>query len=303
MENNAAANRSRSWVFTLNNPADDVRPCLEDNMLYLVYQLEEGEQGTPHLQGFVYWANAVRMVTMRQFLPGAHVEVARGTPAQNKAYCTKDSGRLDGPWEFGDMPRQGKRRDWDRAYEVIDAAVRDGDTDADIIMQVLEQDHHFIEKMPAIVKYAQLLRKRHRRMPQRGPPVVRLYWGPTGSGKTRRCWDEAPLAYAKPAGKWFEGYCGQEEVILDEFPDESIPITLLLQMLDRYPLTVEVKGGSVGWTPSHIWISSNLPPESWYPEASQEHRDALMRRLTEFGVIEHMMGQAAPGPSVEGFRP
>ena len=40
------------WCFTHNNPGD-FRPQLSDEIQYLVYQLEVGGQGTPHLQGVV----------------------------------------------------------------------------------------------------------------------------------------------------------------------------------------------------------------------------------------------------------
>jgi len=40
----------------------------------------------------------------------AHLEASRGSPQQNKEYCTKEP-RLGGPWEFGEMGEQGKRCD------------------------------------------------------------------------------------------------------------------------------------------------------------------------------------------------
>jgi len=47
---------AKNWLFTINNPIDEDRDRLislkEDaNVNYLIYQLEEGEEGTPHFQG------------------------------------------------------------------------------------------------------------------------------------------------------------------------------------------------------------------------------------------------------------
>ena len=38
---------------------------------------------------------------------------AKGSPEQNRKYCTKDDTRIAGPWERGEMPAsgQGKRND------------------------------------------------------------------------------------------------------------------------------------------------------------------------------------------------
>ena len=50
-----AAKPSRAWCFTINNPTHKVLfpDGLPDGIKYIVYQLERGEQGTPHLQGFI----------------------------------------------------------------------------------------------------------------------------------------------------------------------------------------------------------------------------------------------------------
>lgn len=48
---------------------------------------------------------------------------------------------------------------------------------------------------------------------------VEVFWGTTGTGKSRRAWDEAGVgAYSKcPRSKFWDGYQGQENVVVDEF--------------------------------------------------------------------------------------
>lgn len=58
-----------------------------------------------------------------------------------------------------------------------------------------------------------------------------------------------------------------------------IDIAHLLRWLDRYPVIVEVKGGSQVLKAECIWITSNLDPRSWYPDLDQETLAALLRRL------------------------
>ena len=106
------------------------------------------------------------------------------------------------------------------------------------------------------------------------------YWGATGTGKSRRAWDEAGLdAYPKdPRTKFWDGYRGQEHVVMDEFRG-AIDIGHILRWLDRYPVIVEVKGSSVVLKASKIWITSNLHPRSWFMELDEITYLALERRL------------------------
>lgn len=108
----------------------------------------------------------------------------------------------------------------------------------------------------------------------------KVYWGPTGTGKSRRAWDEAGVdAFPKdPRTKWWDGYTGQENIIIDEFRG-SIDIAHLLRWLDRYPVRVEAKGQSLPLRGSQFWITSNISPSLWYPELDDETKGALMRRL------------------------
>lgn len=110
--------------------------------------------------------------------------------------------------------------------------------------------------------------------------IVTVYWGKTGVGKSRRAWEEAGMeAYAKdPRSKFWYGYRGEKKVIIDEFRG-GIDVAHLLRWLDRYPVSVELKGSSRPLQATHIWITSNLPPGKWYPELDRETDQALLRRL------------------------
>jgi len=107
-----------------------------------------------------------------------------------------------------------------------------------------------------------------------------VFWGITGSGKSRRAWDEAGLeGFPKdPRTKFWCGYRDQAHVVIDEFRG-GIDIAHMLRWLDRYPVIVEIKGGAVCLAASKIWITSNLSPDDWYPDADQATKDALRRRL------------------------
>lgn len=117
--------------------------------------------------------------------------------------------------------------------------------------------------------------------------VVKVFWGKTGTGKSRRAWEEAGWdAYPKdPNTKFWDGYQHQENVVIDEFRGK-IDISHMLRWLDRYPVIVECKFGAVSFNARKIWITSNKNPRDWYPDLDSETVDALLRRLeiTEFAL-------------------
>lgn len=59
--------RSRAWCFTLNNYTDDCINHLDGvQCRYLLYGKEIGEQGTPHLQGYIVFKSARTLASVRK---------------------------------------------------------------------------------------------------------------------------------------------------------------------------------------------------------------------------------------------
>ena len=117
--------RAKHWTWTLNNPTDDEEQRLADafdagSIIYHVYGRETGENGTPHLQGYTIFEAAIGFTTVKNRLGTArlHIEVSKGSPAQNRAYCTKD-GDFE---EHGQPPpdNSGRRTDLESFFEWSD---------------------------------------------------------------------------------------------------------------------------------------------------------------------------------------
>lgn len=112
---------------------------------------------------------------------------------------------------------------------------------------------------------------------------VVVYWGATGTGKTRAVWEHAASPediWVYPGNGWFDGYDGQPIVLFDDFSGSEFKIQYLLKLLDRYPMQVPIKGDFVNWAPREIFITSNKDPNDWYANALPEHVRALFRRFT-----------------------
>lgn len=239
--------------------------------MYCVWQLEEGEEGTRHLQGYVLFSNAVRFSTVKKYNNTAHWEIRRGTHDQAKTYCTKSDTRVEGPFEFGKEPRgQGSRTDLAAIKERVDR----GDVEADL----WEADFSSMVKYTrGIREYIQLKCK-----PRTWKTTVDVLWGPTGCGKSHAAREEAgDGAYWKIRGnnEWWDGYLGQPNVVIDEFYG-WLRWDSLLRLLDQYPLRLEIKGGSQQFVARRIWITSNAPPSEWYEYGPKMQYRTLERRLT-----------------------
>jgi hypothetical protein len=76
---------------------------------------------------------------------------------------------------------------------------------------------------------------------------------------------------------WWDGYCGQDAVLIDDF-DGWVPFRTFLQWLDVYPLTLPIKGGFVVANFSRVFITSNLDPTVWFPGVDYA---PLLRRFSE----------------------
>jgi hypothetical protein len=255
------------WIATI--PHHLFVPFLHEKVDWLKGQLESGAQdGYLHWQFCVHLKQKATIVGVKELYgPGGHYELTKSKAAES--YCTKEETRVQGTsFELGIRPfKRNSSVDW--------AAIRDksmrGEVDS-IIQEFpdVAMRHYF--SIRAIAKdYA---RPKPRPIMQ-----VKIFHGPTGTGKSFKAFQEAGENYYRksPSTKWWDGYRGEQNVVIDEFSGQ-IGICHLLQWLDKYPMSVEIKGGCVPLGATNFWITSNIALSDWYPEATVEHRDALRRR-------------------------
>ncbi len=282
---------NRHFCFTLNNPTLTPEALLKEldedpRVRYCVFQEEKGEdetrgQNTVHYQGYVELKNAQRFAAMHLLIPRAHWEKRRGTRDQARDYCMKEETRQAGPWECGEFKsQQGTRTD------LLDAIATAQETWS--IADVAEQHPEtFVKYNRGLSDYIFHVR------PARSianPPSVHLYFGPTGTGKTKKAYEADANLYSKdPSSMWFDGYHGQNTLLLDDYSGAASKMSLntMLQLLDRYPVQVPIKGGYAKMTARHIVITTNLHPSVWFNYSRREEQyKALQRRFTQIVVFK-----------------
>lgn len=249
----------------LTLPHQSFTPFLHRGVKYIKGQLESGAGGYLHWQIIVTFSEPVRLAAVKSIYgTTCHAEPTRSAAAG--AYVWKDDTAVIGTrFELGSVGVVGKnKRDWDAILH----SAKSGDYSG-IPADVVVRSYGSLKRITA-----------DNLRPLAIERTVHVFWGATGTGKSRRAWGEAGLdAYPKdPATKFWDGYQGQKNVVIDEFRG-TIGIHNMLRWLDRYPVIVEIKGSSVVLNAETIWITSNLHPSSWYPELDLETQAALLRRL------------------------
>lgn len=259
---------ARYWIGTI--AADTWDPAqvspLRSEIAYVRGQKEIGEGGFEHWQVIFVFKSAQRLRACKNYAQSStgHFEATRSEAALE--YVWKEDTRVAGSqFQLGRLPvNRSRKRDWDAVLQSAKSGKLD-EIPADILVRCYSQISRISKDFMAPVAVER---------------IINVYWGRTGSGKSRRAWDEAGLlSYPKdPSTKWWDGYRGQENVVIDEFRGR-IAVEHLLRWFDRYPVCVETKGGAVVLRATTIWVTSNLSPDQWFPELDQETLSALRRRL------------------------
>lgn len=259
--------RDRAWVFTLNNYTDKNIDKLESlGYRYLIYGKEVAPStGTPHLQGFIYFENARSFKALKTVLPWRIVpRYKTSTNEQAIEYCKKENNWV----EYGTPPKQGARED-----------IKDART-------AVFEDKMSIREIAQFasfqgLKHAEAL-QRYIDPPMRTDQEIIWRFGDPGVGKTRWVYDN----YAQHeiwkwnSSKWFDGYDGHKVVLLDDYRPDILPISTLLNLLDIYPLRVEVKGGFRPLLSKIIIITAVTSPEETFINPG-EPVEQLLRRINK----------------------
>lgn len=261
---------SRGWIVVINNyTQDDVDQVLATvgGSAYAIFGYEVGEQGTPHLQGYIYYKSDCSFSSLKKKLRRAHLEAAKGTAAHNYRYCSKDGNLLI---EHGTAPKQGKRSDIDH----LRSELKKGANMRDVID--FAPSYQTARMGELWLKYNE--------KPRDFSPDIRWYHGSTGMGKTRAAIEWLGPDYYTPVSfKWWEGYDAHENVLIDEIRSDFCRYHEFLRLLDRYQYRVECKGGSRQFLAKRIAITSPYHPKDVFN--TTEDITQLTRRISSVTLL------------------
>jgi hypothetical protein len=276
----------RRFRFTLNNYTQEdldalvCRPFAQGNRVtYICYGLENAPTtGTPHVQGYLEVEKKTTFTGIQHYCTAAYQRA--DTPWDTcKAYCFKTRPGDESNtvvYEEGTPMRQGQRNDLNAIGEQIVGGVRP-EAIAEENPGMYARYHRGLHALRAAVI--------DRPRDQATPKNVVVLFGPTGTGKTRTAIERLTELYGSyylwdpTLHPWWDGYDCHRGVVIDEFRGQ-LPFSVILRLLDRYRMTVQVKGGMRQFVADTIYITSPKHPDEWYKDDGSDKLNQLKRRIT-----------------------
>lgn len=279
--------RSRNWCFTVNNyTANQIEVIQGLTCRYIIYGKEVGEQGTPHLQGYVSFAAGKTLSATRTCFPaGVHLTASLGSAEQNITYCSKENDT----WSKGTPPVSNTRKG------ELGAAVYDAAWEAAKLGN--------LEAIPAQlrIRYYDTFRRiaaDYAPIPAHLPDKKIGIWlyAPSDAGKTTWVMTNYPDIYRKdPKTKWFDGYIAGQALLLDDVSPYSVGSSdWFKEWTDKWRFRAEFKGGSRLIRPPLVIITSQYTPyHVWPADKDLETRSAILNRfnlktLQDYVIVDYL---------------
>lgn len=174
----------------------------------------------------------------------------------------KEDTRIEGPWEFGEKPKA--KVDWKEIRDLAKESKFE-----DIPAEQYIKYHHNLQKIAT----ENLAPKNFEEC--RGIWI----WGEPGTGKTTFARTEyGEDVYIKPQSKWWDGYRGQQIVILDDLDSDCLSHYLKI-WADKWSCTGEVKHGTVALNYEKFIVTSNFSIDELFSKLPETTREAIKRRF------------------------
>lgn len=300
------------YVFTINNPNDHARSLVHASigkeiskslgdgfhLTYAIWSLERGSQGTQHIQGYFEINKKKKWNALKNHLKPFHAwcAPARGSAQSNIDYISHTGEHEDkagalcaGPWYLGDEPSKGQGNRTD--IKALADALKEGKS-----MVSLATDH--TDTMLKYFSNAQKLHTLLNKKTRQWMTELYIYTGVAGSGKSHAAYEEAkqylkdnnleeePYMLMIPSNPsaplWWQDYDGQSVVIIDDFYG-TIGLNYFKQLVDKYPMKVNMKNGHAEFLAKRIYVTSNQGWRTWWSTEllqNKENEHAIVRRIT-----------------------
>ena len=271
---------SRKWCFTCFKMDTDFAQIFKeyhDIIRFLII----GQEICPktkkqHWQGYIQMYDPCRL-TKIQFIfeDKCHLESQRGNDFQASDYCKKDKKYIS----FGTPTKQGARTDLENLKKIIN-------NNASHMECYNEHFSSYLKYRGYFDKYRECLtRERAKKFRN---VEVEILSGPTRSGKTRKYLYNEDGSYNDSAFKincndldWFDGYEGQEILILDEFKNQ-VKLTKLLDLLDGHICRLSIKGCHTYALWTKVIITTNLKKKEIFPNITKDLIAPFWARVHKF---------------------
>lgn len=291
------------WFITKNNiPQDPTTNWKEyfsqfiklEEIRWMVWQVELGSSKAHyHIHAVISYYSAKRFRTIHSSFEQPHLKWLDSRERKDEfnqkiLYCQKERTRVSGPYTHGYIPKtQGERTD---LLQIRDMAKKGMD-----FTQIVDVDEVCASAMrcvKAIDRISDSSEERRRSALGQIPTEVICLYGKSGTGKTHDAFHKYGSAVKVESQNdklYLSNYNPKvhKTLVIDEFKS-NIPLFLLLQIMDGYPTSFAVRYGTVWNWWDRVVITSQNSPKEWYPNITEEEREALM---TRFDKVIYYNGQ------------
>jgi len=280
--------KARNYCFTLNNYQANYRDTF--NAITGVKYLVCGEElapttGTPHLQGYICFNNPRTLGSVMRLGLGS-ITVAAGNSLQNYQYCTKTRPSA-GPRPADVTPNEVIFTIGVRPLTPEEKGEGEKERWRNIRLLATEGRLDEIEDQIYVTRFDTLQRIAAHHMPNAQPlPITDgggcgiWIMGNSGVGKSHSVWEKynRDEVYLKARTKWWDGYRGQEIVLVDDFDKYNVKLGGdVKDWADKWPFHAEKKGGSLNIRPRLVLVTSQYSIEDIWED--MQTRAALNRRF------------------------
>lgn len=252
----ASTKKARYWILTIHTGTNSWKPFTElpKDVQWCRGQKEIGSNtNAEHWQIFVAFSKAVRLSKIKSIFGACHAEPTRSEAAES--YVWKDETRIEGSqFEIGQKAIQrNKKEDWNRLRQQAQSGNLEAIAEENPNLYITHYRNLKLIAMDNMAKPNDLT----------SPSGIWIY-GPPGVGKSffvRQQYGHD--LYLKAQNKWWDGYQGQKNVLLDDL-DSNILGHYLKIWADQYAFMAECKGSSIQIRPNNFIITSNYKPEDLF---------------------------------------
>ncbi len=262
--------KQRNFVVTnWNCDAEIYQQLIDDKKIQFIAYGEETcpTTGKAHHQAFLYFHNpkstgAKNLCRIGKMFGDTQCDVRpmKGSFTQCEAYCGKESSLV----KLGVEPKQGERGD----LKELKDQILSGDMTAEDVAVADPHTYHMYGRTLQQIETIALRKKFRTEM-----TTCTWYTGPSGAGKSHMVFaDYSPETHfiKDLSVDWWDGYCGQPIVILNEFRGE-IKFSQMCALVDKWPMTVPIRcKESVPFLAREIRVACIKSPKEVYHRTAAE---------------------------------
>lgn len=265
---------ARNYQLTINPIKLDRYEEIKEYLLgfepnYLYSCIEENKRGSLHMHIYVQFKKQIKLSTKKTC--GAHIEICKGTPQENKNYIDKIK----------------------RAYNtnnIIDeiGTIRLNEFKSNLAISLMEKELEEVEtkefKTWKEVKTIKSFTKKDIYKPQ---VEVTYIYGESGIGKSKKVFEMLEEDEKFDRVKFSNGFwIGVNQMLpvktcwYDDFRDSQMPAVEFINFIDYYKNQMNIKY-CPSWTNQYekIYITSIQSPHEIYKNLPDETREQWLRRL------------------------